>query len=215
MNDIEYMLKRDQREKKSQGRGIYAKKGGSRSKACRLPSDNLTKKELLKMNGEVVSYNLKGKMEWKQVLKMPKDLAKEYLMFLKYECKGRNIDIADFLGVDMKALSHFIAYNFPEMSNGRGGGGARSQSPEWIAFLKSLEAPDETAVVCVEEPIVEEPVIEEPVKAEKPSLKLSATDGVLHFIGDPYMAFAKTVKVLDDGKAYDITIMYKEVNYAD
>ena len=49
MNDVEFILKEDIKEKKQAGRGYYHKKNGSKSKKCRLPSDSLSKKEIEKI----------------------------------------------------------------------------------------------------------------------------------------------------------------------
>lgn len=48
MNDIEFILKEDIKEKKKAGSGYRYKKNGSKSKKCTLPSDNLSKKEIEK-----------------------------------------------------------------------------------------------------------------------------------------------------------------------
>ena len=46
MNDVEFILREEAKEKKSAGRGYHAKKNGSKSKKCSLPHDNLSKKRI-------------------------------------------------------------------------------------------------------------------------------------------------------------------------
>lgn len=44
LSDEEYTFRQDIKEKKSIGRGAFAKKNGSKSKKCTLPYEYLTKK---------------------------------------------------------------------------------------------------------------------------------------------------------------------------
>lgn len=93
MNDIEYLLKQDIREKKSIGRGIYAKKNGCKSKKCTLPSDYMTNKEKKKMNSEVESYSLKKFYSYEEFKTLPLSIQCDYLNRLmnKYEIGLCNI----------------------------------------------------------------------------------------------------------------------------
>lgn len=79
MNDYEYTFREDVREKKAAGRGAYAKKGGSKSKRCSLPSDNLTPAQKKALNGDVKNYDLRSPMNRAAFKKMPIDLQEEYI----------------------------------------------------------------------------------------------------------------------------------------
>lgn len=79
MNDYEYAFHADAKEKKAAGRGAYAKKGGSKSRRCSLPSDNLTEAQTRALNGEVKTYDLCRPMTWSQFKMMPIDLQKEFI----------------------------------------------------------------------------------------------------------------------------------------
>lgn len=100
MRDEEYEFYSDCREKKSIANSAFKRrthcgKGGR----VRLPSDNLTKKELNAMNGETKSYRLNEPMKWENFKEMPADLRAMYLKLLiqKYNVSATNI--ATMMGV--------------------------------------------------------------------------------------------------------------------
>lgn len=210
MTDAEYLFHSQSKESKRIARGSYAKKGGIRSKSCRLPSDYLTQAQKKKLNGEVVTINMAERKTWKQVLKMPKDLAVEYLTELKMVHKGRNKDIAEYLGTSPKCISWFIGENCPQLKNGFQ---SYSPSEEWLKFIaEDSTASDDEVEVCDDE-VEEEPVVE-PVK--EPAIKpmCNVMSGTLRFEGMPSIAFTKAMNILEN-KNYNITIIFEEVCYAD
>ena len=89
MTDAEYLFKQDIREKKTTGYGAKHKKAGVKGpKGCRMPSDNLTKKEKEALNGEVVSWSPRAYYSWEELKAFPRNIQKEYLkaMCEKYSC---------------------------------------------------------------------------------------------------------------------------------
>ena len=87
LSDEEYLFSKDIAEKKKIATGAYHKVKGSKSKKCKFPSDYLTKKEKLKMNSEVKSWNLNEFYTWNDFKQMPKDLQIEYLQNLTNKYK--------------------------------------------------------------------------------------------------------------------------------
>ncbi len=75
MNDFDY----DVKEKKRIAAGARARKCGSKSKRCTLPSDYLTAKQKKGLNGKMKTYNLSAPVSYAEFRDMPKDLQKEYL----------------------------------------------------------------------------------------------------------------------------------------
>ena len=75
MNDFDY----DVMQKKRIARGAYARKGTTNRKGCRLPHENLTKKELEKLNGEVTTISMMTPIQWGNFYTLPSDLQEEYL----------------------------------------------------------------------------------------------------------------------------------------
>ena len=82
MNEIERAFNEDVREKKALVPSARKRKCGSKSKACSVPSDYLTKAELNKMNGPVIIYNIAKPMSWDRFREMPKDLQEQHLQYI-------------------------------------------------------------------------------------------------------------------------------------
>ena len=81
MHDFDF----DIMEKKRIAQGARARKCGSKSRKCTLPSDYLTAAQKKGLNGKVITYNLSGPMTYSKFRVMPDDLQKEYLLKLRNE----------------------------------------------------------------------------------------------------------------------------------
>ena len=81
MHDFDF----DIMEKKRIARGARARKCGSKSRKCTLPSDYLTAAQKKGLNGKVRTYNLSEPMTYNTFRAMPDDLQKEYLLKLRNE----------------------------------------------------------------------------------------------------------------------------------
>lgn len=81
MHDFDF----DIMEKKRIAQGARARKCGSKSRKCTLPSDYLTAAQKKGLNGKVRTYNLSGPMTYNTFRAMPDDLQKEYLLKLRNE----------------------------------------------------------------------------------------------------------------------------------
>lgn len=81
MNDFDFDIK----EKKRIAQGSRARKCGSKSRKCTLPSDYLTAAQKKGLNGKVSTYNLSLPMAYSKFRVMPDDLQKEYLLKLRNE----------------------------------------------------------------------------------------------------------------------------------
>lgn len=180
MNDIEYMLKTDAREKKAAGRGVYHKRNGSRTKYVSLPSDNMTGAEWKRRNGPVQSYSINGPMTYAQFKTLPHDLAEVYLRKLQSTYRVTLTEIAGMLHVSPTAFSEYLrTHNIPRNSKT----GPRKIDPRWPDFLAGKlgaagnvlkndpsEEPATAEDTCATEPIVpaKDPVATEPI-ANAPS----------------------------------------------
>lgn len=145
MNDFDY----DVMQKKRIASGAVHRKRGSKSKKCTLPSDYLTKKELKAMNGEVKSYNIHERMDWKKFKTLPEDVAIAHVNWL-IETFGCNAEaIGRSLGVSkgcvfVWAKSQGIKFDYRRFM----------PSKEWLTFLGEM-------------PVVEPEVVEETVEETK------------------------------------------------
>ena len=109
MKDEEYVFRQDVREKATTGRSAHRQrthcgKGGR----VRLPSDNLTKKELQKMNGECKTYRLNSPMKWAEFKAMPDEYKITYIKLLRQKFGVSDTNIGRMLGVSQGSISREV-----------------------------------------------------------------------------------------------------------
>lgn len=137
MTDEKYTFVTDISERKRVARGAAARKCGSKSKKCTLPSDSLTAAELKRRNGKMVSYNLTRPMEWNEFKSISKAGQEEYLRGLintygvgaKDICKMFDISNSTLWRHMQSALpgKNLFAYNRPRPT--------KQATADWNAFL--------------------------------------------------------------------------------
>lgn len=94
MNDFDF----DVMTKKRIARGASARKCGSKSRRCTLPSDYLTDAQKKARNGKMSTYNLSKPMTYEQFNLMPRDLQREYLLKLRNDMHASARAIALMFG---------------------------------------------------------------------------------------------------------------------
>ncbi len=94
MNDFDF----DVMTKKRIARGAAARKCGSKSRRCTLPSDYLTDAQKKARNGKLSTYNLSKPMTYEQFKLMPRDLQREYLLKLRNDMHASTRVIAQMFG---------------------------------------------------------------------------------------------------------------------
>ena len=158
MKDETYAFISDVKEKKVTARSArhtrtHCGKGGR----VRLPSDNLSKKELRQMSGECKSFRLNEPMAWKEFKAMPDDIKVTYIKLLQQKFNVPFVHIGKMLGCAQNTISgEIIRLGLSEGKNCKG----RSKKWDkdgfyaWVNGVKKLPTP------VPEEP-TEEPVIEE------------------------------------------------------
>lgn len=204
MGDAEYLFNQTSYEAKRLARGAYAKKGGSRSKRCTLPSDKLTERQRKELNGKMATYNLSKPMSWKNFKSLPDDLKVKYIRHLIDDCKGRCCDVAVMFGITPVYLGTYLkesSLNYPSFPHT----GKRKPDPEWEAFM----APDEPVAEPIQEP-TEEPIVDPapPVSVKLDTQDVVCRNGILHYIGKPALVFENAFKTLDSNKDYYISISF-------
>lgn len=95
MTDFDF----DVKQKKSIAHGAYARKSGSKSKKCTLPSDSLTEAQKRKLNGPCVGVKLDEPMSWEQFKSLPLSLAKEYIANLRETYNASQLMLSGMFGV--------------------------------------------------------------------------------------------------------------------
>lgn len=170
-------------QRKRLARNAYAKKNGSRSKKCTLPSDYLSKKEWNARNGKVVSMKMDQVTDWKTFRMMSHDIQEEYLKRLvqKYDCTGK--DIAQMFGITNPAFYNYVSKHKLRPGFVAGHIMPKDKRAEWERFIEGTNPEDETVEVQQEDtPIeceLEAPAPEAPAVA-RPSLHRFE----LHFCGE-------------------------------
>lgn len=132
MTDERYVYNTDIQDRKRTASGALAKKGGSRSRRCPLPSDTLTKAQRQKLNGSVESIKLNQPMSWARLRELTPTLQLLYLDHLVNEHKARRVDLCSMLGVAtctfwklQQALPGKLVFK----------GQPKKPAPEWEAFM--------------------------------------------------------------------------------
>lgn len=132
MTDERFVYNADLRDRKRTAYGARAKKGGSRSKSCTLPSDALSASQKRKLNGSVESISLNSPMSWARLRELTPTLQFLYLDHLVTEHKARRVDLCAMLGVAtctfwklQQKLPGKLLFN----------GNPKKPAPEWEAFM--------------------------------------------------------------------------------
>jgi len=107
MTDEEYLFRQTEKERKRAGYGAFHKKSGAKSSYVSLPSDKLTRKERLAMNGECKSFNLAKPTTWEEFRHWPHDVQAEYIRKLEADYKATSPMIAKMLGVSHDYFRNF------------------------------------------------------------------------------------------------------------
>ena len=100
MNDFDF----DVMTKKRIARGAAARKCGSKSRRCTLPSDYLTDAQKKARNGKLSTYNLSKPMTYEQFKLMPRDLQREYLLKLRNDMHASTRVIAQMFGCSYETV---------------------------------------------------------------------------------------------------------------
>lgn len=212
MNDAQYTFQQTSQERKRTGRGAAARKNGSKSKKCSLPSDNLTESQKKKLNGECKKYDLSGPMNWKQFIAMPKDLQSEYIRKIVSYGGGKR-DAAEMFGCTVGALSQYLyCYHKGENLFGKMLSSKAHNPDTFMKWLAGGEARNEEKTICAVAMDAEK--TEEP--EEKAEEKNTGTgffqieSGSLTFTGDAKTIFEKALMLMDDFSEYSVTISFQK-----
>ncbi len=160
MNDFDY----DVMQKKRIARGAFHKVNGSKSKGCRLPHENLTKKELNKLNGEIKTVSMMQPIAWELFKGLASDLQEEYLdTQIKRFGVGLRTISRDLFGQSDQTLAHFVRQNGLDVVSAPDGRQPKTARESWNRWLNigALIAPEsettteptpETTPIATKEP---------------------------------------------------------------
>jgi hypothetical protein len=167
MNDFDY----DCLQKKRVARSAYNHVNARRGK-CRLPHENLTRKELNALNGEVKTYSLQHPMSYETFMDLPEDVQKLYIYSLQDRFKANDTMVGEMWDKPSKHVG-FLRRKLGIKGLPRGGGSipTKDQRTAWEAFLRTEEAvPERKDLYAEETPVINDdntadntPVEETPV----------------------------------------------------
>ena len=210
MNDVEFILKEDIKEKKQAGRGYYHKKNSSKSKKCSLPSDHLSKKEIEKMNGECKVYNLNKPMSYSDFCTMPIDLQIKYLETLRIKFGANQTEISKMMGVAKTTLSSHRAKFLDGKPVFKSYKHSRLDAEAWNKFINGDKADD--AVVAEPDEEVVDNSNEFGYLPSNLIPKADITNGSMNLKGKAEDIFRKMTDILGCENEYEIYVCFKSIN---
>ena len=203
MHDFDF----DIMEKKRIAQGARARKCGSKSRKCTLPSDYLTAAQKKGLNGKVSTYNLSGPMTYSKFRVMPDDLQKEYLLKLRNEMGATLTAMGKVMQcspetVRQALMRHGIPNNIKRMSF--------ESKLRWDAWLKGEQLNNDRAEAPAPAPS-EAPVSEDkPVPTPYMPCALTSCDMRLRGTKDEILATLGTLlSCMGDGRLELRTEIFK------
>lgn len=193
MTDEKYTLIHDIKEKKAAARGAFARKGGSRSKRCSLPSDHLTPAQLKRRNSQVSTVKLNQPITYAELQTLTPSLKFLYLDNLIHRYKARRVDIVTMLGIAQNTWVRLLP-TLPGKLIFEGK--PKHPAPEWLEFIggraEEIEpedvrdlpadtpAPDPDPIVEVQPVEIEQPLIPQPpILPDRIDLSITGTPAQL------------------------------------
>lgn len=227
MNEAEYVLRQDIREKKSAGRGAYHKRSGSKTSYVSLPSDHLSKAEWKRRNGPLETYNISTVIrDWGTFCRLPSDLAETYLRNIISTYNLSQSQVAGSFAITPGRLTNTLKAKGIEIAWSKG---RRRTDYRWPDFLQggftTTGAPVKTSASLPDpEPTDEEPDEDDPFAKFVKSVAAPVQPAIVHSIqlmgtGKPTEVVALIRRLLSqmarDDKDYTFTLDLKEAVSSD
>lgn len=200
MTDERFVYNTDIKDRKRTASGARAKKGGSRSRRCSLPSDNLSEAQRRKLNSSVFSIKINQPMDYALLKTLTPTLQFLYLSHLIDEHKSRRVDLCSMLGVApctfhrlQQGLPGKLAWKYKK----------KKPAPEWEAFMATGYQTESIPPILPKAP-QEAVTAQEPSSVVSPPVVLSGSvtvrctashvlDALLRLIDDPEREYTFTV----------------------
>lgn len=163
MNNETYTFIQTQKERNSMRHGAFARKDGSKSKRCSLPSDNLSPAQKRKLNGPLESINLNQPMTYAELKAVSPSLRSTYLHHLVDDLGARRKDLMGMLGISDATMFKLLK-SLPEPVVFQKGRPKVKRS--WLEFLK-VPVPETQGEDIPPEVIVEAPAPDPTPEPEK------------------------------------------------
>ena len=103
MNDFKQLVHERKVTARSAKNHVNARRG-----RCRLPHDNITRKEWEKLNGEITTVNTKAPMKWEEFKSLPKGLQEIYYNTVAKEYGVGTLHMSRMMGTTKQNLVSYI-----------------------------------------------------------------------------------------------------------
>ena len=205
MTDAEYLFRQSIREKKTAARGARAKVSGSKSKQCRLPSDNLTAAQLKRRNGPVLTYNVTKCLSYDEFKRLPDDLQLEYIRAVSRAYEVPMGAIAEAMGCAKSTMCRITQRLKYDPVRGRG---YPEPGNKWFDFTAGKLTIDGTPVKTAPTSPAEEDTPAADVLP--PPAEVYPTSGAFKFTGTLLELDHYLRKCLPVNLAYDFTVCFAQ-----
>ena len=201
MHDFDY----DVMQKKRIASGAAHRKRGAKSKKCTLPHENLTKKELKALSGEVKTYNIHERLTWAKFKELDDDVAAEHIKFLVDTFGVNQSAIGQALGVSHITVSRYLKEHGIKLKMRR----FNPATPEWCAFLGGAPLAS-GADIEAEEPVEAEHAVAEPKMMAPAVHSVEFLRGSLVLSGPKGLVLQRLFEVLPDTVAVNVEFTAEE-----
>lgn len=209
MTDEKYLYQQDLRDKKITARSARNTRthNGKRG-AVRFPSDNLSRKELNAMNGEVKTYRLNEPMNWKDFKAMPEEYKVAYIKALR-----QKYGVSDSTLAKMFCTSNWSVSNEMRLLGLGIGRCAKKEKPfdkeGWLAWVNGAPVTAAAEDTAKEETAAETEAEQKTVSAH--TEKAIPKSGIMTFVDSADKALAMAAAILG-GANVCITISWELSN---
>lgn len=158
MKDEEFVFRQDVKEKSSTARNArYRRTHNGKGGRVKFPSDNLSRKDLQAMNGEVKTYRLNDPMKWDEFKALPDDLKIVYIKALRKKFNVPFVYIGNMLGCSQWKIS--LEVTRLGLSEGKAAKGRSKKWDKegWVAWCNGAPLP-------ATDPVEETPAFSEEVE---------------------------------------------------
>ena len=200
MTNEEFVFHQTELERKRTARGAYNKKrqGG---RHVRLPSDNMTKKEMQAMNGEIQTYKLSEPMTWQEFRAMPDDIRRQYILGLRERYDASTGMFCQMFEVSKPTFWKELQRLGIKATNVMP---TKDSLAKWDGFLHQTEPQEEVPEETPDEPVEQEPQ-ETPQETPKETQELPKFEPHITIVQNDIDRLCAVLKLLN-GTGAKVTI---------
>jgi len=168
MTDAAFAFNSTNYERAVTRRSASHRVSGSRSKFCRMPSDNLTRKEIKKMSGSCNAINFEKPFhDWKTFKTFSTDVQSSYIIHLVNNYDPRLCDLCEMLKISRSGFKRYLEETLKIDPTFPKGGGNRYVNDKWLEFVTRPDKVVKASTVEETNPELQPTIVPEPVDIPK------------------------------------------------